>query len=135
MKKIINSKQDIEFHKVKLDDIPVDGTWCINYYKIPTKRRVNQNAMYWAWMSYLSEYYTLTKDDKTWYHEGFKEKFLQPQKINRFGREVEFYTTKDMQDDEFSSYMKNVYDDMLQFGVTLPKKVGKGYDQLMEIYG
>lgn len=135
MKTIPTNKQTIEYLKGRLDDVPLDGKWYVEIKKVKSRRKIDQNAMYWAWMSYLSEYHAGTKADKNWYHEGFKRKFLEPKMINRFGKEREHYTTTDMDEGPFAQYMKDVYNDCLLFGITLPKKVGKEYDQMMEVYG
>lgn len=135
MKTIPTNKQTIEYLKGKLDRMPLDGRWTVDIHEIPTKVRMAQRAMYFCWMAYLAEYYSGTKDDKYYYHEEFKKKFLKPKKVKRFGWKTDYYTTKGMSKDEFSVYMTQVYDEMFTMGIELPRELGTKYDQMMEIYG
>ena len=135
LKTIPKTKQDIEFWKGKLDRMPLDGSYSVCIEEVPTQLKVNQRNMYFAWMTYLSEYYSGTKDDKNYYHEAMKKEFLTPQKIKRFGFVEDYYTIKGMKKKEFAEYMTQVYDKCFEMGIELPRILGKEYDALVHIYG
>lgn len=136
MKTIPTTKQAIEFLKGKLDKMPLDGKYYVEIKAIKTKRSIDQNALYWAWMTYIASEFSGTRTDKEYYHGYFKSQYLPAIVKDILGKQVRCYKgTSDLTTEEFTEYLNRIEADMLRIGYELPKVLGKKYDQLMEIYG
>lgn len=119
----------------KMAKIPIDGSWCVEIKKVTKKRSINQNSMYWAWMTIIAEEYG-APSDKNYYHNYFKKEFLPIVSKEMFGRNLRCYKeTSSLSVEEFTEYLDKIERFVMGMGLELPKVLGKQYDQMMEVYG
>jgi hypothetical protein len=136
VKTIPTTKQTIEYLKKRLDEMPLDGKYSVEIKKVKSKRSIDQNALYWAWMTYIASEFSGTRTDKEYYHNHFKSEYLPAVVKDILGKQVRCYkSTSDLTTEEFTEYLSRIEADMLKVGYELPKVLGKQYDQMMEVYG
>ena len=91
------------------------------------KRSLNQNALYWVYVDYISKHTGYTKDEL---HYAFKRTFLGEEiKKDIFGKPyIVAKSTTGLKKGEFKEFMDKVQIYAVQQGVVLPTKEYMGYD-------
>jgi hypothetical protein len=106
--------------------------------KVNKKRSVPQNKLMWAWYSALSEHISGDKNQvKDDLHECYKRKFLPWRHVNYSG--MDYYlpgSTKDLDTQGFSTYLKNIQQDAMNFhGYQLLFPGDENFDEFYAMYG
>ena len=90
----------------KISGLDLATEWEVLIRKAKSKRSVDQNALYWAWITVVE---VETGNDKDDLHEFFKQKFLINQCILVFGKQIEKKpSTTKLNTKEFSEYMEKI---------------------------
>ena len=90
----------------KISGLDLATEWEVLIRKAKSKRSVDQNALYWAWIAVVE---VETGNDKDALHEFFKHKFLINQRVLVFGEQVEKRpSTTKLNTKEFSEYMEKI---------------------------
>ncbi len=101
-----------------LDGLRKNKVWQVTVEPYKTRRSLNQNALYWRWLSILAEETGHDNDDL---HEFFKAKFLEPRTVDLHGEEIAVRSTAKLAADEFKLYLDKVYAFVTsELGILLP---------------
>jgi hypothetical protein len=99
---------------LKLDpDAPMEVV--IKPYK--RSRSLEQNDLYWRWLSLMGDDLGYTKDEM---HEEMMRQHLTPLSINTPAGIVEVYSTKKLKVKEMSEYLNKINITAGQMGIALP---------------
>lgn len=109
-----NNPEYYKFHVGKMKD----GNYTVAIKRIQSNRSLQQNRMYWAVLTLISEHTGHTSEEL---HEIYKNLFLSKKfKLYR-GREIELEKhTRTLNKAEFVAYMDNVFTEAGQLGVVVP---------------
>jgi len=82
-----------------------------------TNRSLDQNALYWKWVSVMGADLGYTKDEM---HESLMREHLPPRVVETMNGPVETYTTTKLSVKEMSDYMEQVSITAGKMGIVLP---------------
>ena len=103
---IVKNPYDLKAVIRKISGLDLANEWEVLIHKAKSKRSVEQNALYWAWIAVVE---AETGNDKDGLHEYFKHKFLINQVLTVFGENIEKQpTTTKLNTKEFSEYMEKI---------------------------
>ena len=107
-----------------------DKKWEITVKRHRKRRSLNQNRMYWAWVTEVadavSDYTGYERDE---IHEFFKQNFLPGRTIEIAGMEAEHRTTTKLDTKEMSEYCDRIHRwASTELGHTLPLPPERAYD-------
>jgi hypothetical protein len=93
------------------------GPYEIKISKYREKRSIDQNSLYWLWLTCISEE---TGNDKEDLHSYFKERYLD-RHIVRFGRNYKSCSpsTGALDTAQFTDYLRCIERDMAECGIVL----------------
>lgn len=103
--------------------------------ELKDKRSLNQNALYWAWMTILGKDIGHTKEEM---HLVFRKQFLSdkmpPLVKDEFmqylkGENVDLNSTRKLNTKEMHEYMENVDNQAKELGIRLPVPDDKFYEE------
>ena len=119
MRIILRSEQQVQYAIKFLQDFIIDPN---NFEEITFKsykqnRSLEQNALYWKWMTVCGETLGYSKDGM---HQTFMREHLAPLIIDTPSGDVMEYSTKKLSVKEMSTYMENVSFTAGEYGVKLP---------------
>lgn len=91
---------------IKVTTLPADGSYQITIQKVSTNRSLNQNNLYWQWLTIISDN---TGNDVNELHTYFKTVFLGMKTTEVFGRVIETVSdSHTLSVSEFANYMTQV---------------------------
>jgi hypothetical protein len=110
--------------------------WNIGYQikvsKIKEKRSLDQNRLYWLYLTCISHE---TGNDKNDIHEYCKEKFLIYRDIVIFNDVIKITgTTTNLDTKMFNEYLENIIRFAGELGITLPNPSDKNFEHFKEHY-
>jgi hypothetical protein len=124
---ILRSDIQADYATKIINGLPKDASkpkWCVVIEKYAKQRSVEQNSLYWKWMSVIAEAKPqgiLMGRDK--WHYAFAIMFLEPVEIPdlRTGEVRQCpRSTKSLNTGEFSEYMNKIEEWAIENGVILP---------------
>ena len=109
---------------LKLD---LEKPWDITIKPYVKKRSLDQNALYWKWLTII---HNETGQDLDDVHEILMRKFLEPRKVGHLARAIvtqnengtpfETWSTKRLTTAQFSEYLEKILAWASDFGISLP---------------
>jgi len=97
------------------------------------KRSLDQNALYWLWLTIIEE---ITGNEKEDLHCYFKETYLKKEYIKIFGSKInKDISTTNLDTKQFTEYLKKI--DIFantELNIILPHPDDKNFDRIVEHY-
>jgi hypothetical protein len=106
-------------------------------YEIEVKRKIkrrslNQNSLYWVWITCIS---SETGNDKDDLHEYFASRYLPRRTVSVFGKEQERrFSTAELDTEQFAEYMRCVERDANAQGIILVSPESPLFDEFVDTY-
>jgi len=94
-------KEVIDF----ISTLNIEKPWSITIERQKKKRTLNQNALYWQWVTIIGNQLGYFKDDM---HELLKDDHMTPKIVMFGGEEREVRSIKNLSTKEMSEYMDKV---------------------------
>jgi hypothetical protein len=107
--------------------LPNDGKYEVVLRPHKTTRSVQQNSLYWKWVTILGDFCGYDKDDM---HEVLGEEYLEKREFtDRKGRKYRRpVSTAGLSVKDFSDYLNKIEGQAISMGVALPSPSVYGYD-------
>lgn len=96
------------------------------------KRSVDQNSLYWLWLTIIEHE---TGNDKDTLHEYFKTKYLGTNDVKVFGITMtKAKSSTGLDTKQFTDYLNNIYQEITDYGIELPTQESKDLAECMAFY-
>ncbi|SHG33328.1 hypothetical protein [Dysgonomonas macrotermitis] len=129
----IRTPKDKDKVKAYVDDLKADKKYIVEVKVARERRSIDQNALYWLWLSCLMNE---TGENKDNLHEYFKTKFLGVDERQCFGHH--FYlpnTTTKLDTLQFKNYLDRIQEfASVELGITLPDPKDLYWDEFYQQY-
>lgn len=116
-----------------IGNLPADLSFTVNVYKKKDRRSIDQNSLYWLWLSCIADETGNEKDDL---HEFFKAKYLPHETRVLFGEDILITpSTTRLNTAEFTEYLErvNVFASV-ELGISLPMPYERLFEAFYEKY-
>lgn len=133
MKFKIRNKEDKEAVKEYIDKLPEGKTYNAEIVRKTTKRSLDQNNLYWLWLSYLAKELGYTQEEL---HSVFALKFLgASHRVIYEETIVNIPSTKKLTTEQFSAYLEQIYlYAVTELDIQLPQPQDRYFEQFYEQY-
>ena len=117
---IIREERHRQHAMGRLSLLNLETEWEVIIKPYVKNRSLDQNALYWKWLTIIGDDLGYTKDEM---HEEMMRQHLPPQLVNTPAGIVEVYSTKGLGVRVMSKYMEAISIQAADYGIPLPHPV------------
>jgi len=120
---IVREERHREHALNRIKALTLAEPWDVTIKPYKRNRSLEQNALYWKWLTIISKDLGYTVDEL---HEEMMRKHLAPVCINTPSGVVEVYSTKKLKVKEMTEYLEGIERTAAELGIALPRPEDQG---------
>ena len=132
MKRKLTTEIDRQMVIAQITKLDLCKTYTVEVTEKKPRRTINQNSLYWLWLTCLEHE---TGTDRSDLHDYFKRKYLTPERVNVFGQYQDKFSTVGLNTTQFKYLLDHLQVfAQTELSIELPDPDDKRFEDFYKYY-